>query len=110
MEIKTLYDVFITSTPVGKAALIALAYGEKHPSGVDSALPQQWVEKVRELIPDFDTSYWVWDCNTWRPVNLLEKIHQRYRAMDNDQRAAAAKAELKRNFFTHCAQDEEFFD
>lgn len=92
----TLYETFLSSC--SKEDMIKLAYGER-PSGIDTALPIQWVEQMRLMYPDFKQWYWVWDCKNDKPVNLLEKAHIRMQALSFKAKLEAILDELESNYF-----------
>lgn len=93
----TLYETFFQSCSKGQ--LIELAFGEKHPKGIDSALPVNWVNAMRELHPDFNPAFWAFDRNAWRPVELLPKALARFQSFDDLQRLKAIRDEMNANFF-----------
>jgi len=59
-----------------KGALMTLAYGEGY-TGIDSALPHEWVNQVQNIHPDFKTGFHVMNYNTerWGKVeNVAEEL------------------------------------
>ena len=54
----------------------------------DVALPQDWVNEMKNLYPDFDPYYWVWDYTEegdhfGRPRHLLELLNDKKNGTEN---------------------------
>jgi hypothetical protein len=74
---------------VGKGEIMNLVYAEEERRKIDSALPQDYVNRIQEILPSFDTFFHVFNYNephTFGAMdNILEAMHHKMSDLLNNK-------------------------